>query len=349
MNNDGEISTFGNETGFSLYGDKAGGSDLTYEEFVSELKQTVGEKIGKEAKIIVASTGKINCPHQKSMAAKWPGKNTSVAINLEASYEEFQSGASLDTIAGQAAEFFNRQDASGNTDLSFYSDYKRVRNMLVCRLVNYEINQELLEDVPHIRFFDLAVVYYCEMDWADFQSSGILVRNSYLSLWKITLEQLHAAALENTRVRHPVQLLSLPQLMEKTLKDSLLLPEMENRLKLEAGTDSETVPTSELLPEAEEVPMYILTNINKCFGAICICFPDVWQDVSGQVGGDFYALPSSLHECIIFPTSICEEGKENRLHEMVKEINEKAILPEEVLGDSVYRYYAKEQELRMVA
>ncbi|MCD7717463.1 MAG: DUF5688 family protein [Lachnospiraceae bacterium] len=349
MNNCGKISTFGNEAGFSLYGDKTVGTDLTYEEFVSKLKRAVGEKMGEGARVIVSSTEKINCPHQKSMVVKWPGKNTSVAISLEACYEEFQSGASLDDIAGQAATLYKRQDASGNTDLSFYSDYQRVRDMLVCRLVNYEINQRLLEDVPHIRFFDLAIVYYCELDWADFQSSGILVRNSHLSLWKITPEQLHAAALKNTRARHPVQFLSLPQLMEKMSKCGVLLPEMETQLTPEAGTDSEIVPIPEFQPASEKAPLYILSNENQCFGAICICFPDVWRAVSGQIGGDFYALPSSLHECIILPESICKEGEEGRLHEMVKEINENAVLPEEVLGDSVYRYYAKEQELRMVA
>ncbi len=57
-------------------------------------------------------------------------------------------------------------------------------------------------------------------------------------------------------------------------------------------------------------------------------------------------LPSSIHEVIIMRW---ENGAEyDEITEIVKEINRKEVMPEEVLSDSVYFYYCKDDSFSRV-
>ena len=54
-------------------------------------------------------------------------------------------------------------------------------------------------------------------------------------------------------------------------------------------------------------------------------------------------LPSSIHETLIIPKDAGMEFKE--LEQMVQEVNQTQVAPEERLSDHVYEYDAKEHEL----
>ena len=66
------------------------------------------------------------------------------------------------------------------------------------------------------------------------------------------------------------------------------------------------------------------------------------QEIAEKVG-DFYMLPSSIHETLIIPKDAGMEFKE--LEQMVQEENQKQVAPGERLSDHVYEYDAKEHEL----
>ena len=44
-------------------------------------------------------------------------------------------------------------------DVNFYQNYETVRHRVICKLVNYRKNREMLSGMPHRRFHDLAVIY----------------------------------------------------------------------------------------------------------------------------------------------------------------------------------------------
>lgn len=91
--------------------------------------------------------------------------------------------------------------------------------------------------------------------------------------------------------------------------------------------------------------MYVATNEQCSLGAAVMRYPDFREKVRGMIRGDFYILPSSIHEVILVPESFGLEPE--RMQEMVKEINQTGVVPEEVLSDSVY--YFDGEEIRIVA
>ena len=90
--------------------------------------------------------------------------------------------------------------------------------------------------------------------------------------------------------------------------------------------------------------MYVATNEQCSLGAAVMRYPDFREKVRGMIGEGFYILPSSIHEVILVPESFGMEPE--RMQEMVKEINQIGVAPEEVLSDSVY--YFDGEEIRII-
>ena len=109
-----------------------------------------------------------------------------------------------------------------------------------------------------------------------------------------------------------------------------------------AGMDEEDM--NDMLDE-ESCPMYILTNKERRYGAGTIFYPGIMEQAQKLLGDNFYILPSSIHECILIP----EEGNydQDRLSEMVAEINEQHVDAREVLSDQAYYYLKKDGRIHI--
>ena len=87
--------------------------------------------------------------------------------------------------------------------------------------------------------------------------------------------------------------------------------------------------------EPDGEPMTVLTTRGAVNGAgVLFCdsvLRKIWQKI-----GDFYILPSSVHEVIVVPVSGGIDRVE--LTEMVRTINATEVAPEDRLSDQVYLY-----------
>ena len=72
----------------------------------------------------------------------------------------------------------------------------------------------------------------------------------------------------------------------------------------------------------------------KQYGAICLFFDGVMETIHSKLG-NFYALPSSVHEWIVVQRNIDDL---DILRTMVREINAAIVDPKDRLSDDVYEY-----------
>ena len=72
----------------------------------------------------------------------------------------------------------------------------------------------------------------------------------------------------------------------------------------------------------------------------------VMEDIAEKVGGDFFILPSSIHEVILVPASKALAALE--LRSMVQEINSTQIPEEEILSNHVYKFSVEERGFCMI-
>lgn len=229
--------------------------------------------------------------------------NVAPTIYLEYYYEEYMSGKTMDWVM-QEIVAIHEKNKMPRIDVSFFTDYEKIKHVIAMKLVNYHSNMELLKDIPHIRFLDLAIIFYCVLDAQENQEAFITITNEHLRTWNISKERLYEWAQDNTQKVLPCELIDMAEVVESPL----------------------------------EKIMYILTNKKKQYGATCILYEGVLREIAQRLHSDFYILPSSVHEVILLPTN--DDGDRKELTDMVLMVNGSILSREDILSDHVY-YFSK--------
>ena len=119
------------------------------------------------------------------------------------------------------------------------------------------------------------------------------------------------------------------------LPQNYLLQSMEEAIGIEVDPS--------VKPE-DRPEMFILTSKMKINGATVIFSEEVRQKVGKQIGGDYYLLPSSIHEWVVIPKRCARSTQE--MEDMVQEVNEDAVEEEEFLSNHVYEYDVARAQMR---
>ena len=100
-------------------------------------------------------------------------------------------------------------------------------------------------------------------------------------------------------------------------------------------------------PAGGDPGFLVLTTEGGRLGASALFYPDITGRIGEIVGGDYYVLPSSIHEVLILPDS--GDLAPDELLRMVREVNETEVAPEERLGTKVLHYRADIRKLQVAA
>lgn len=207
-----------------------------------------------------------------------------------------------------------------------------IADHLFVRLINRERNKVFLENAVYRNVLDLAAVFYVLTEDGE---EGIKSYCLPMEVWEEldlgTAEEYFPKVLENTRKLFPERMYCLAE----------NLPEfMENK---ESGyvIQLHKVEESEVLREKK---LYVLSNRRKICGAAVVLYPEILKQIGEQFLGDYYMIPSSIHEVLLLKAT--EDEEEARLNEIVREVNANHVEPEEVLSNHVYYYARKDECLR---
>jgi ribonuclease PH len=80
--------------------------------------------------------------------------------------------------------------------------------------------------------------------------------------------------------------------------------------------------------------MFVASVPDKIHGAGVLAYPNFMEDAAQKLGGDYFVLPSSIHEVILVRDNGQMSAEE--LQNMVKDVNASQVSPEEQLTDHAY-------------
>ena len=231
-------------------------------------------------------------------------------------------------------------------DMNFFMNYENVKKKLVLRLIHQEKNRDLLSLVPHIKFQDLAIVCHCVLMTEEIGAGAILIYKEHLKMWQIEEEILFKDAFENSPKIEPYHILKMSEMvrsiLERTTKERIeeICGEyyFDKELLLNSTLDH---MTREL--EEQQIPMYVITNENRYYGAACMVYPNMLEIIAEKLQDDFYIIPSSIHEIIVVAKKQCIDSF--GLNEMIEEVNMTQVEAEEWLSNHTYLYQRKTQKL----
>ena len=88
-----------------------------------------------------------------------------------------------------------------------------------------------------------------------------------------------------------------------------------------------------------EDTLYVATVQGMNYGAGVLAYPGFLDDAAEKLGGDFFILPSSIHEVLLMR----DDGgiKAQELKDIISSVNKSEVMPEERLSDHAYRYDTK--------
>ena len=311
------------------------------ERFIEVVKGEVEKRAGVE--IVTEQVRKNNGLTLTGMIFKEQGSNASVTIYVEDFYEAYQSGVEMEEIIDVIYKEYMDNRITENIDLSDFREFAKAKINIVCKLVNYEANKDMLENIPHRRFMDLALSYYYIVQQTPYNGMAyIQITNNHMDFWGINEEELLEVALINVQRLLPAKLDPIENVITRlTEKHVDLLDELSQKIVDRLMQKAKEYGTLE-----QEFPMYVLTNKGKTMGAVAIIYPEVLKEFADKVKSDLYILPSSIHETILLPANTVLHPEE--LAPMVKDINSKVVNVVERLSDNVYIYHRKEDKIEML-
>ena len=198
-----------------------------------------------------------------------------------------------------------------------------MKDKLSVEVISADTNKKLLENVPHDKIEDLAVVYRFVLESDRNERSSILITNAMLNQMGVTPEQLREDALVNSPEIRPVIIKGMNDIMREMM-----------------GSEAYEMMG---MPEDVNEKMYVATVVDMNSGAGVLAYQNFMDQAAEKLGGDFFVLPSSIHEVIILPKSTMFNKEE--LMAMVRDVNTEGVSKDEVLSYTVYEYDRNTEEL----
>ena len=177
-------------------------------------------------------------------------------------------------------------------------------------------NNELI-DGQHLvfkEFLDMFVIYYVNIGADNEGTASYNVQEKMIANAGIDMEELHSQAIKN-------------------LENEVSIKDMQDIIMNIIGITDESEFDFSQVPEENQ--MLVLSKKDSMYGASVILCASVLEKLDSFWNGEFVILPSSVHECI----SVRSDGFTlQEMKEMVMEINDTEVSPEDRLTDSVYVY-----------
>lgn len=293
---------------------------MNFETFVENIAEVLQEKMGDAYEIRVIQVTKNNGVELTGVAIIRQESSIFPTIYLESLYEEHLRGAGIEELAGRIINCHEEQSMALDLDMEFFRDYGSVKDRIFYKLVSFAENKKFLEDAPHLRWHDLAIVFYYALEDEVLAGASITINRQHMMMWRQNAESLYRTAKRNTRRDMPELLVSMRELVEDM--------------------------TGITVQGDDDLPMYVLTNQEKRFGASAMLYSEQMAELAKKYDCDLLILPSSVHEVLLLPDDHCQEYDFYR--QMVNEVNRTQVEAEEVLSYSLYRYRRANAEIEEI-
>lgn len=302
---------------------------MDFEEFrerlMEDLKDSLQDRTGKEYTADANHVKKLQNADYDGIVIRPEGEQVGVNLDAQMLFAAYEFGKSYDEVVEQAtnivAEGFENQPSFSVED---FSNYDVMKEKLAIQVVSTERNTEMLEKIPHKEVEDMSMVCRFVVGNNENEMGTVLVTNQMLESYGITGEQLFNDAAKYAPELRPSEIKGMADVLAEMM-----------------GVDVSELGETMGMPESPELPMYVASTHDKMNGAGIIGYPGFMDMASEKVGGDFFLLPSSVHEVLLIP----DDGKTDyrNLESMVREVNATQVELKDQLSDNVYHYDSKEK------
>lgn len=303
------------------------------EDFAGYILKRLKDTYGAQRSIELKTVQKNNGVSLLALAMENDESGFGPAIYVNPYHTQYLLGnMNLDEIVEDIMMLEKTTRLSGTTGMNKIGDYESVRHKIVFRLINAGWNKELLEDVPHIPYLDLAIIFCLSLGETEYGTLTAVIHNKHMEYWNCSVKDLWRNAADNTPREYPLEVRNMDDIICDMVKAKL-------------GDEFETSLLSTLLCDADVCrSMYVISNSSGIYGAGCILYKDALKNMAEKLGSDLIVIPSSVHEMLV--TRYMPESNVEELSDMVKKINQTDVAEEDRLSDEVYLYCRDAEQIK---
>lgn len=304
---------------------------ISFEVFKEILREKVADNVDGDVTIVTIL--KNNGVKLEALSIKRKTSNIAPLVYLADYYKAYSEGRSIESIVDSIILSCKRECSINNQILNQFMDYSIMKEYLQTKIINRDTNAELLKNVPHREFLDLAIVCTLNIPFQEENGEGsVLINKQHMNIWKISEDEMFSVAKVNSLEKNPAVIKSMNDVIKDMYISNVLEEQEEDELFA--------------MIDSADSYLYVLTNTSKHNGAVAITYENVLKEFANTKNCNLYILPSSIHEVIIVPGK--DKTKATELREMVQSVNRTELQEIEILSDNVY-YYDREKDKITIA
>ena len=293
---------------------------MNYEQFLEQLKEDLTARFAADlppelsaVRIGIRDVEKLQGESYRGISFRSGDSPVEANLNMTGAFQAYEEGRPYQDILQEVEDQLMKiVDRTPQFNIGELSDYEAMKPKLMMEVIPQNGNEDRLANIPHQKVEDMALIYRIDMGDSNGGKMTSVITNQQLKAFGITAEQLHQDALENAPLTHPASLRSMREVMADMM-----------------GMEPDE-------PMPGEPTMLVATVEGAFMGASVIQYPGFMEQAAEKIGGDFFVLPSSIHEVLLIPDDGSADYHE--LAAMVQTINETQVAPAERLSDNVYHY-----------
>lgn len=191
--------------------------------------------------------------------------------------------------------------------------YDDAKGMLFPELISQKGNEAVLAEHPHEKVEDMAILFRLDLHSEDGLMMSARVNQGMMEAFGVSAEQLKQDTLENAPITHPATFRSMEEVLS-AMMGGMPMPE----------------------PPEGAARLYVASTESMNRGAGVLAYPGFLQEASEKIGGNFFVLPSSIHELLFLKDN--GDMSRQELAGIVRSVNATEVSPQEQLSDNVYHY-----------
>lgn len=278
-----------------------------------------------DAEIELVENVKHNDVHLTALLIRNEEETMVPNIYLDTFFREYQHGMPIEDCLEHMAEIRVKEGENMKMQVGAVQDiydYDKVKERLQLRLCDYEGNKERLQGAVYQKQGDFALTYYVIIASNEKGEAVYQIKEDMVERWGVDQETVHNDALLADKKRG-VTLKDIDDVLGNYFYGSSV---QENLLLREEPLDL----------DSDSPYLFVLSNESGQNGAGVLYQPGVMEKIADLMDGDYYVLPSSIHELMILPANPNIQAE--TLQSFVREINANKVDIEDQLSDKVQYY-----------
>lgn len=226
-------------------------------------------------------------------------------------------------------DIVNAKNSNMHHKIGELTDYETAKSRLFVRLINYDRNADILQNVVYKTLDDIAFVVYAILDEREGKLISTKILKSMVKKWGKNEDDIFNEAIENTYRISPPRF----YILEKML--------LNNNYSGESFMNS-----NDTFQLNDRFVGNLLSTTRQINGAIAVFLPGVAEKIYEMLKSDFYMVFTSIHEVMIHSTKSRVDPSD--LKNILKSTIAETTREPDYLTEKIYKYNRKAHKFECV-